>query len=50
MVEPLRDPAMFRAAFLSLAVPSWPNGFDVDPINLHMDMTRSRLSRKTAAA
>ncbi len=26
MVEPLRDPATFRATFLSLGVPSWPNG------------------------
>ena len=36
MVEPLRDPAMFGRAFVSFGVPSWPNGFDLDAINLHM--------------
>ena len=50
MVEPLRNPSMFRRAFLSLGVPSWPNGFDLDPINLHMEMKAAGLLRKVTAA
>jgi Protein of unknown function (DUF2442) len=38
MVEPLRDPAMFRRVFLEFGAPTWPNGFDLDPINLYMEM------------
>jgi len=41
---------MFQRAFLSLGVPTWPNGFDLDPINLHMEMSRGGLLRKVAAA
>lgn len=40
MVEPLRDPALFRRVFLSFGAPSRPNGFDLDPINLHLEMTK----------
>ena len=38
MVEPLRDPDFFAKAFISFGVPSWPNGFDVDAINLYMEL------------
>ena len=50
MVEPLRDPAMFRRAFLSFGVPSWPNGFDLDAINLHMEMAKAGALKRVAAA
>jgi len=50
MVEPLRDPAMFRRAFLSFGVPSWPNGFDLDAINLHMEVGRAGALSRVAAA
>jgi len=50
MVEPLRDPAMFRRAFLSFGVPSWPNGFDLDAINLHMEMQAAGALKRVAAA
>ncbi len=50
MVEPLRDPAMFQKAFLSFGPPTWPNGFDLDPINLHMEMKERGLLRRSAAA
>jgi hypothetical protein len=50
MVEPLRNPAMFRKAFLSIGVPTWPNGFDLDPINLHREMMEKGLLRRNAAA
>ena len=41
MVEPLHDPTMFGRAFLSFGVPSWPNGFDLDPIALHDEMRKA---------
>ena len=50
MVEPLRDPAMFRRAFISFGVPTWPNGFDLDAINLHMEMSAAGLLEPVAAA
>ena len=50
MVEPLADPAMFRRAFLSSGAPSWPNGFDLDPSNLHLEMARAESLRHGAAA
>jgi hypothetical protein len=50
MVEPLRDPAMFSRVFLSFGAPSWPNGYDLDPINLHTEMKERGLLRKAAAA
>ena len=50
MVEPLRGPAVFRRAFLSFGVPTWPYGFGLDPINLHMEMKNGGLLHKVAAA
>jgi hypothetical protein len=38
MVEPLRDPAFFARVFLDDGILTWPNGFDVDSIALHMEM------------
>jgi hypothetical protein len=38
MVEPLRDPAMFKRVFLEFGAPSWPNGFDIDPIALYREL------------
>ncbi len=35
MVEPLRDPAMFRRVFIELGALVWPSGFDLDSIALH---------------
>jgi Protein of unknown function (DUF2442) len=37
-IEPLRDQALFNKVFISFGVPSWPNGFDVDAINLQMEL------------
>jgi hypothetical protein len=37
-IEGLRDQAVFNKAFISFGVPSWPNGFDVDAINLQMEL------------
>ncbi len=49
MVEPLRDPAMFRRVFLEFGVPSWPNGFDVDPIALYREMEAAGALSQVAA-
>ena len=45
-----RDPAMFQRAFLFVGVPSWPNGLDLDAINLHREMKNGGLLRKVVAA
>ncbi len=31
MVEPLRDPILFKKVFLELGAPTWPNGYDIAP-------------------
>jgi hypothetical protein len=49
MVGPLADEAFFSRVFLSNGVPTWPNGFDVDAINLHREMAEQGRLRKTAA-
>jgi hypothetical protein len=50
MVVPLGDPAFFSRAFLSFGVPSWPNGFDLDAIALHMELKdQGRLKMPSAA-
>ena len=48
MVEPLRDPAFFARVFLDDGILTWPNGFDLDSIALHMDMKERGLLRRTA--
>jgi hypothetical protein len=50
MVEPLRDPAFFANVFIECGVPAWPNGFDLDPTALHMEMKEHGLLRQTATA
>jgi hypothetical protein len=49
MVAPLRDPAVFAGVFISFGIPTWLNGFDVDAINLHMQLSERGLLRKSAA-
>lgn len=38
MVQPLRDPAFFAQVFLELGAPTWPNGYDLDPVNLYTQL------------
>ena len=38
MVEPLKSPDYFARAFVEMGAPTWPNGFDLDPINLYMEL------------
>lgn len=49
MVEPLRDPAMFRRVFLEFGAPAWPNGFDIDPIGLYREMETAGQLTQVAA-
>lgn len=49
MVEPLRDPAMFRRVFLEFGAPSWPNGYDIDPIALYREMEAAGSLSQVAA-
>lgn len=50
MLDPLRDPEFFRRAFVASGVPSWPNGFDLDAVALHREMTLAgQLTRPVAA-
>ena len=41
MVEPLRDRDFFQRVFISMGVLAWPNGYDLDAINLYDDMKRA---------
>jgi hypothetical protein len=38
MVEPLRSSDYFARVFVEMGAPTWPNGFDLDPIHLYMQM------------
>jgi hypothetical protein len=48
MLEPLRNPDFFARAFIECGVPAWPNGFDLDPTALHMEIKEHGLLRQTA--
>ena len=50
MVDQLKDPTFFGRVFISFGVPSWPNGFDVDAIQLHKDMVEAGLLTASEAA
>lgn len=49
MVEPLKAPEYFARAFVEMGAPTWPNGFDVDPINLYMRLRDAGALTRTAA-
>lgn len=49
MVEPLKAPDYFARAFVEMGVPTWPNGFDLDPINLYMELREAGALTRTAA-
>jgi hypothetical protein len=50
MVEPLRDEGYFARVFIEMGAPTWPNGLDLDPINLYMEMKKAGRLRRVAAA
>jgi len=49
MVEPLKMPDYFARAFVEMGAPTWPNGFDVDPINLYMQLRDAGALTRVAA-
>jgi len=49
MVEPLKDPNYFARVFVEMGAPTWPNGFDLDPINLYMQLRDSGALIRAAA-
>jgi hypothetical protein len=50
MLEPLKDSAYFRRVFVEDGVPTWPNGYDWDPIALHDEMKQAGLLRRVEVA
>jgi hypothetical protein len=38
MIEPLKSKEYFDRVFIEMGAPTWPNGFDLDPINLYMEL------------
>lgn len=50
MVEPLKDETLFQRVFVHRTVAAWPNGFEIDATNLHMEMqSAGSLSTPVAA-
>ena len=50
MLEPLKQPEFFARAFVEMGVPSWPNGFEIDPIHLYVQMRDAGLLSLSDAA
>jgi hypothetical protein len=50
MVRPLKNPDYFARAFIEDGALKWPNGDDVDPIELHREMKEAGQLRRTDAA
>jgi hypothetical protein len=49
MIEPLREQNYFARAFGGMGAPTWPNGFDLDPINLYMELRDAGVLTRVAA-
>lgn len=49
MVEPLKAKQYFDRVFVELGAPTWPNGFDLDPINLYMQLRDAGVLSRVAA-
>jgi hypothetical protein len=50
MVEPLQAISFFDRVFISNGVLTWPNGYDLDAIQLHIEMKNAGELTKAAAA
>ncbi len=46
MIVPLRDSAFFAQAFLEFGAPTWPNGYDISPGALFLEMKEAGLVRR----
>jgi hypothetical protein len=49
MVEPLKSAEYFARVFVESGVPTWPNGYDIDPINLYMELRDAGALTRDAA-
>ncbi|HEY8336208.1 MAG TPA: DUF2442 domain-containing protein [Tardiphaga sp.] len=49
MVAPLRAPDYFARVFVEMGAPTWPNGFDLDPVNLYMELRDAGALTRVAA-
>ncbi len=49
MLEPLKKSDFFDRVFISMGVLAWPNGFDLDAIQLHREMKSAGELVATAA-
>lgn len=50
MLAPLRDADYFARVFVEDGALAWPNGYDLDPIALHREMTAAGELRRASAA
>ena len=50
MLRPLKQPEFFSRVFIEMGAPTWPNGFDLDPIHLYMRMRDGGLLARNEAA
>ena len=50
MVVPLKSPEYFDRVFVELGAPTWPNGFDLDPINLYLELRDAGVLKHVAPA
>jgi hypothetical protein len=48
MVEPLKSPDYFARVFVEIGAPTWPNGFDLDPINLYVELRKAGALKQVA--
>lgn len=49
MVEPLRNTEYFERVFVEMGAPTWPNRFDLDPIQLYIELRDARALVRHAA-
>ena len=49
MVQPLKDETFFARVFVEMGAPTWPNGFDLDPVNLYMELRDAGALTQAAA-
>ncbi|HEX4861065.1 MAG TPA: DUF2442 domain-containing protein [Rhizomicrobium sp.] len=49
MLEPLTSQDFFARVFIESGTPTWPNGYDIDPIKLYLDLSEAGLLTRAAA-
>jgi len=50
MVAPLRSSEFFGRVFVEMGAPTWPNGLDLDPINLYLELRDAGALKQPAPA